>query len=203
MSNVVYDYFSDLFKSVQPSSSDFSTASYFLERKVDTQMASRLGEIFTRAEVRTVVFEMGLNKAPGPDGFHALFFQKFWNVVGEDVSSVCLKVLNGGCSIEEFNATNVVLITKVKNPERMTDFRPISLCSVIYKTVSKVMANRLKEILPHIISSKQSAFVPGRLIFDNIMVPFELLHSIKKQKKGKKGYAAIKLDMSKAYDRVV
>ncbi|KAL5854784.1 hypothetical protein ACOSQ4_004586 [Xanthoceras sorbifolium] len=145
---------------------------------------------------------MGPNKAPGSDGFHALFFQKFWNVVGEDVSSVCLKVLNGGCSIEEFNATNVVLISKVKNPERMTDFRPISLRSVIYKTVSKVMANRLKEILPHIISSEQSAFVPGRLIFDNIMVAFELLHSIKKQKKGKRGYAAIKLDMSKAYDGV-
>ncbi|KAL5805331.1 hypothetical protein ACOSQ3_032131 [Xanthoceras sorbifolium] len=165
-------------------------------------MAGRLGEAFTRAEVRSAVFALGPNKAPGPDGFHALFFQKFWNVVGEDVSSVCLKVLNGGCSIEEFNTTNVVLIPKVKNPERMTDFRPISLCSVIYKTVSKVMANRLKEILPFIISSEQSAFVPGRLIFDNIMVAFELLHSIKKQKKGKRGYAAIKLDMSKAYDRV-
>ncbi|KAL5800890.1 hypothetical protein ACOSQ3_032522 [Xanthoceras sorbifolium] len=202
MSSVVLDYFSDLFKSIQPSSSDFSAASSFLKRKVDTHMAGRLGEAFTRTEVCAAVFEMGPNKAPGPDGFHAFFFQKFWNVVGEDVSSVCLNVLNGGCSIKEFNATNVVLIPKVKNPERMTDFRPISLCSVIYKTVSKVMANRLKEILPHIISSEQSAFVPGRLIFDNIMVAFELLHSIKKQKKGKRGYAAIKLDMSKAYDRV-
>ncbi|KAL5784031.1 hypothetical protein ACOSQ2_006423 [Xanthoceras sorbifolium] len=202
MSSVVLDYFSDLFRSIRPSFSDLSAASSFLESKVNAQMAGRLGEAFTRAEVRSAVFEMGPNKAPGPDGFHALFFQKFWNVVGEDVSSVCLKVLNGGCSIEEFNTTNVVLIPKVKNPERMTDFRPISLCSVIYKTVSKVMANRLKEILPFIISSEQSAFVPGRLIFDNIMVAFELLHSIKKQKKGKRGYAAIKLDMSKAYDRV-
>ncbi|KAL5838662.1 hypothetical protein ACOSQ3_015831 [Xanthoceras sorbifolium] len=202
MSSVVLDYFSDLFRSIQPSFSDLSAASSFLESKVNAQMAGRLGEAFTRAEVRSAVFEMGPNKAPGPDGFHALFFQKFWNVVGEDVSNVCLKVLNGGCSIEEFNTTNVVLIPKVKNPERMTDFRPISLCSVIYKTVSKVMANRLKEILPFIISSEQSAFVPGRLIFDNIMVAFELLHSIKKQKKGKRGYAAIKLDMSKAYDRV-
>ncbi|KAL5804943.1 hypothetical protein ACOSQ3_031743 [Xanthoceras sorbifolium] len=154
MSSVVLDYFSHLFRSIQPSSSDLSAASSFLESKVNAQMAGRLGEAFTRAEVRSAVFEMGPNKAPGPDGFHALFFQKFWNVVGEDVSSVCLKVLNGGCSIEEFNTTNVVLIPKVKNPERMTDFRPISLCSVIYKTVSKVMANRLKEILPFIISSE-------------------------------------------------
>ncbi|KAL5771617.1 hypothetical protein ACOSP7_015771 [Xanthoceras sorbifolium] len=88
MSSVVFDYFSDLFRSIQPSSSDFSTATSFLERKVDAQMAGRLGEAFTRAEVRSAVFEMGPNKAPGPDGFHALFFQKFWNVVGEDVCSV-------------------------------------------------------------------------------------------------------------------
>ncbi|KAL5743553.1 hypothetical protein ACOSQ2_026669 [Xanthoceras sorbifolium] len=94
MSNVVLDYFSDLFKSIQPSSSDFSAASSFLEHKVNAHMAGRLGEAFTRAEVRAAVFEMGPNKAPGPDGFHALFFQKFWNVVGEDVSSVCLNVLN-------------------------------------------------------------------------------------------------------------
>ncbi|KAL5822624.1 hypothetical protein ACOSQ4_020524 [Xanthoceras sorbifolium] len=88
MSSVVFDYFSDLFRSIQPLSSDFSTATSFLERKVDAQMAGRLGEAFTRAEVRSAVFEMGPNKAPGPDGFHALFFQKFWNVVGEDVCSV-------------------------------------------------------------------------------------------------------------------
>ncbi|KAL5836959.1 hypothetical protein ACOSQ3_014128 [Xanthoceras sorbifolium] len=88
MSSVVFDYFSDLFKSIQPSSSDFSAASSFLECKVDAHMAGRLGEAFTRAEVRAAVFDMGSNKAPGPDGFHALFFQKFWNVVGEDVSNL-------------------------------------------------------------------------------------------------------------------
>ncbi|KAL5758842.1 hypothetical protein ACOSP7_021453 [Xanthoceras sorbifolium] len=77
MSSVVLDYFSDLFRSIQPSFSDLSTTSSFLESKVNAQMAGRLGEAFTRAEVRSAVFEMGLNKAPGPDGFHALFFQKF------------------------------------------------------------------------------------------------------------------------------
>ncbi|KAL5767157.1 hypothetical protein ACOSQ2_013940 [Xanthoceras sorbifolium] len=79
MSSVVLDYFSDLFRSIQPSFSDLSAASFFLESKVNAQMAGRLGEAFTRAEVRYAVFEMGPNKAPGPDGFHALFFQKFWN----------------------------------------------------------------------------------------------------------------------------
>ena len=105
----------------------------------------------------------------------------------------------------EVNYTHIVLIPKLKSPEKMSDYRPISICNVIYKIISKVLANRLKKILPQLISPTQSAFVPGWLITDNILVAYETLHTMhrrKKGKKGKKGSLALKLDISKAYDRV-
>ena len=87
-------------------------------------------------------------------------------------------------------------------PDKVTDLRPISLCNVLYKTISKVLANCLKKILPIIISENQSAFVPGRLISDNILIAYELTHFLKNKIKGADGWAAIKLGMSKAYDHV-
>lgn len=113
-----------------------------------------------------------------------------------------LSVLNGGPIPEGWNETTIVLIPKVRNPELVKDLRPISLCNVLYKLVSKVLANRLKTVLPKVICQAQSAFVPGRLISDNILVAYELTHYMRQKKKGQEGYAAVKLDMSKAYDRV-
>ena len=91
---------------------------------------------------------------------------------------------------------------KVRDPELVSQFRPISLCNVLYKIFSKVLANRLKKILPHIITEHQSAFTKDRLIFDNNLIAFEPLHNMQNHKSTKEGYMAIKLDMSKVYDRV-
>jgi hypothetical protein len=133
---------------------------------------------------------------------HSIFYKKFWDIVGEKVTEEVLGVLNGGPMPPDWNETCIVLIPKTTNPDCMKDLRPISLCNVVYKLVSKVLANRLKLILDDIISPNQSAFVPGRMISDNILLAYECTHYMKTKKQGKEGYAAVKLDMSKAYDRV-
>ena len=113
-----------------------------------------------------------------------------------------LDFLNSGYIVPEINYTHIVLIPKIKSPEKIFDFRLISLCNVIYKIISKVLANRLKQILPQIIYPTQSAFVPGHLITDNVLLVYETLHTMHGRKKGKNGSLALKLDVSKAYDRV-
>ena len=104
--------------------------------------------------------------------------------------------------MSSLNHTFITLIPKVKSLEYVTEFCPIALCNILYKLVSKVLANRLKKVLPHIISKSQCAFQSDKEISYNILVAFETLHHMKMKKTGKVGHMALKLDMSKAYDRL-
>ena len=141
-------------------------------------------------------------KAPGPDGMPPPFYQHYWHLIGDDVAKAVIFCLQNGHLPPELNQTYLTLIPKVKNLEKVYEFRPITFCNVLYKLVSKVFANRLKKILPHIISETQSVFQSDKAISDNILVAFETLHHTKTNKSGKNGFMAMKLDMSKAYDRV-
>ncbi|KAA3486788.1 reverse transcriptase [Gossypium australe] len=110
--------------------------------------------------------------------------------------------MGGGGGIETAHMTDIVLIPKVQKPFTLVNFRPISLCTFLYKIVAKTIANRLQDVMGQCIDMAQSAFVPGRLISDNVLLAYELLHTFRLKRTGKKGFMAVKLDMSKAYDRV-
>ena len=104
---------------------------------------------------------MGPTKALDPDGMIALFYQKFQHVIGDVVVNAVLDFLNDGIMLLALNHTNIVLIPKVKNPEKMSYFRPTSLCNVIYKIISKVLANKLKQVPLEIISPHSECFCIG------------------------------------------
>uniref|UniRef100_A0A5B7AER2 Reverse transcriptase domain-containing protein n=1 Tax=Davidia involucrata TaxID=16924 RepID=A0A5B7AER2_DAVIN len=142
-------------------------------------------------------------KSPWSRWYVCSLLSKILEYCWGDLTNMVLDFLNKGVgSLEGINRTYIVLIPKVNNPRKISEFRPISLCNVVYKIISKMLANRLKSILPDIIDESQSAFVPGRLISVNILVAFEIIHCLKNRRKGKMGHLALKLDMSKAYDRV-
>jgi hypothetical protein len=163
-------------------------------------MSNFLEADYTISEVTEAIQQLKGSSAPGPDGITALFYQKFWNVIGQDILDYTLNILNKGGNPGQINHTFLSLIPKITNPSTPSDFRPISLCNVIMKIVTKTVANRVKTILPNIINEAQSAFLTGRMITDNSLIAFEAFHYLKKHRKTNQGYVGIKLDIAKAYD---
>lgn len=156
---------------------------------------------FSTIEIDMVIKQLGALKAPGPDGYQALFYQKNWDLIAPSVHKQVMEVLSGKRMPELMNETFIVLIPKTEHPELASQFRPIGLCNVAYKIITKVIVNRLKPHLPFFISNTQASFVPGRQITDNIVIFQEVLHTMRK-KQGATGYMAIKIDFEKAYDRL-
>ncbi|KAG7559082.1 Reverse transcriptase domain [Arabidopsis thaliana x Arabidopsis arenosa] len=169
---------------------------------VTTDMNSFLTREVSLEEVKRAVFEMNPTKAPGPDGMTALFYQRFWPIISEDLLTTVRSFFTTGTLDPRLNMTNICLVPKAGRPKEMSGFRPISLCNVGYKIISKVLSNRLKRLLPKVISETQSAFVARRLITDNILIAQENFHALRSNSTCRKKFMAIKTDMSKAYDRV-
>ena len=198
--HVATQYFSSLFTSSRPG--EMTELLNAVSPSVTEAMNHLLAQDFQASEITQAIKQMQPNTAPRPDGLPPLFYQRFWSFTSNCVIQAAVGFLNHGIIPPDFNDTYIVLIPKIPNPRKITDYRPISLCNVAYKIASKAVANRLKNVLSFIVSENQSAFTKGRFITDNVLVAFETMHHISQKKAGKVGEMALKLDMSKAYDRV-
>ncbi|XP_028786509.1 uncharacterized protein LOC114742412 [Neltuma alba] len=192
-------FFSHLFTEDQPAREPIACSITYppLKEEDQTRMVREVGDI----EIKEALFSMGALKAPGPDGLNPLFYQSQWDHVGASICSFIKHVWRNPDGIANINDTYLVLIPKVDHPEMLRDLRPIGLCNVIFKIITKIIANRLKPCLSYMISPTQCSFIPSRHSSDNIIVAQEVVHSMR-IKQGYKGFMAIKIDLEKAYDRV-
>lgn len=199
MRNIARRYFDELF---EEKASMRSPIIDVLQHVISDEDNAQLTAPFQIEEFKDAMFAMQPDKCPGSDGFNPDFYQHFWNTCSADIYHECCQWLNEGQFPPSLNATNIALIPKGNEQRSMKDWRPIALCNVLYKLVLKVLANRLKKILHKCIAETQSGFVPGRSILDNALVAIELVHYMKTKTRGNDRSVALKLDISKAYDRI-
>ncbi|GJS13278.1 RNA-directed DNA polymerase, eukaryota [Tanacetum coccineum] len=153
----------------------------------------------TREELKRAVWDCGLDKSPGSDGFTFGFYRRYWSLLENDVmDAVCYFFQHGSFPIYG-NSSFIALIPKSQNANMVKDFRPISLIGSLYKIISKILANRLVTVLGDIVSDVQSAFVTGRQILDGPFILNDLIHWCKSKKKQT---MIFKVDFEKAFDSV-
>ncbi|GJW64567.1 RNA-directed DNA polymerase, eukaryota, reverse transcriptase zinc-binding domain protein [Tanacetum coccineum] len=163
--------------------------------------AQRMIMNVSEEEIKDALFDICDNKAPGPDGYSAKFYKSAWSVIKNEVCDAIMEFFRTGRMLGEVNATLITLVPKSKTPQKVSDYRPISCCNIIYKIISKILTNRIKSALCKLVSHCQSAFIPGRQITDNILLTQELLRGYNWKNGARR--VALKIDIQKAYDTIM
>lgn len=202
IANTAEEFFKTQFSSQQQAQMDFGDSFDGFVASVTPEINTDLTRPVTIEEIRQAAYAIGAHKAPGPDGFTASFYHTFWEDIEQSIVKDVTQFFDGEFLDQNHNHTNICLIPKVRPATKMTEFRPIALCNVSYKIISKILVKRLKTHLPNIISENQTAFTPGRNISDNVIIAQEAYHALKVSKRISKSYMALKTDITKAYDRL-
>ncbi|KAG7595163.1 Endonuclease/exonuclease/phosphatase superfamily [Arabidopsis thaliana x Arabidopsis arenosa] len=161
---------------------------------------SELEAVFTDNEIKAAFFSLPRNKACGPDGFPAEFFKESWCVIGPEVTAAVREFFISGRLLKQWNATTLVLIPKSPNASCTSDFRPISCMNTMYKVIARLLTSRLQKLLSCVISPFQSAFLPGRLLAENVLLATEMVHGYNWRNISPRGM--LKVDLRKAFDSV-
>jgi len=194
---------------VQDYSNRFLTGNHITTTITERMLAPIITEAENRhlisipdmSEVKAALFSIDSSKTLGPDGFGPGFFKQYWDLVKNNFFNCIVEFFEKGKLLRQINHTFLALIPKRDNPSETQHFRQISLCNTVYKTIFKILVSRLRSLLDRLVSPCQSAFIPGCLIHENILLTHEIMHKFKKTK-GKQACVALKLDMEKAYDKI-
>ncbi|CAH9104768.1 unnamed protein product, partial [Cuscuta epithymum] len=154
----------------------------------------------TDKEIKEALFDIGDNKALGPDGFSSAFFKANWSVVGNDMVQAIKEFFRTGKLLKQINHIVITLIPKTSHSPKASDYRPISCTNVLYKVIAKIIAARLTLCLPGLVNQTQGAFVDGCLMFDNIFLAQELVRGYNRKRISPR--YMIMVDLRKAYDTI-
>ncbi|GAA0172660.1 hypothetical protein LIER_26442 [Lithospermum erythrorhizon] len=163
---------------VQPIDREVVSNQYVLSTADGVSLVSAVLDI----EIREALFDIGNEKAPGPDGFSSAFFKSRWDLVGGDVCRAVWEFFVTGVLLKNWNHTILALLLKVSGSPWVSDFRLIGLTNVLYKVITKILSRRLYIFLPKLVDEAQDAFVQGRNIVDNIFVARELVRGYNKSR---------------------
>jgi hypothetical protein len=125
---------------------------------------------FSEKEIREAIFQMKHNKAPGPDGFLAEFYQVFWSLIKDDLMAKFRDFHKGDLPLFCLNFGTITLLPKEKEVKKIQQYRPICMLNVNFKIFTKVLANRLTSVACRITRPSQSAFLPGRYILEGVVI---------------------------------
>ncbi|GJS50114.1 RNA-directed DNA polymerase, eukaryota, reverse transcriptase zinc-binding domain protein [Tanacetum coccineum] len=165
---------------------DFARCNINFPKQVSHEEANRMIRGISNVEIKNAMFEIEDSKALGPNGFTARFYKSAWSIIGSDVCKAILEFFHSGKLLGEVNATLISLVPKIQTPNKVSDFRPIACCNVLYKCISKIITNRLKRFLSDLVDENQSAFIVGRQITKNILLAHELFKGYNRKQRVKK-----------------
>lgn len=171
-----------------------------LSYRCPEDLARTMQSLPTPDEITRVMRKLNANKSPGPDGFTSGFFKSAWSLLGQEVIGSINQFFLSGFLPSATNSTILTLVPKRQGASAITDFRPISCCNTLYKTISKLLVHRLKPMLPALILPNQTAFVQGRLLVENTVLAAEVVNGYHKNRGPKR--ITIKVDIQKAFDTV-
>lgn len=192
------DYFSNLFNGYTPPPTTEDLQ--IITRSITESTADRLTTLPSEEEVHDIITNMNQDSSPGADGFSVPFYVQFWNLIKLDLMESVHAFFQGQHLPSFWTATIITLIPKSSNASNISEMRPISLCNVSHKIISRILNTRLRDLLPNFISEEQSGFVKNRHIHSNLALAHDMTSDL--HKKSRDGNIIIKLDMSKAYDRI-